>query len=226
MIPTPVDLLDDLPDAVILVDDAARLVWGNRAALDLFGFDADDVVGVDALDFVHPDDLQSAALSFASVGGKHLGSLLELRVRGVGGWHLVEMRGRAVPGGVVLTLRDLTDRRRWEVAGDEVARFRSLTQNSSSITLLLDASGLVTSSSGALSRLLGIDQEQLEGRPLAELVDAADRDRLATTLASIGSARSTGQSGALTVDLRLLDRRDTSGPGSNGEPAVAECRSR
>ena len=221
MIPTPVDLLDDLPDAVILVDDAARLVWGNRAALDLFGFEADDVVGIGALDFVHPDDLQSAALSFASVGEKRVGSLLELRVRGADGWQLVEMRGRAVPGGVVLTLRDLTDRRRWEVAGDEVARFRSLTQNSSSITLLLDASGLVTSSSGALSRLLGIDQEQLEGRPLAELVEAADRDRLATTLSSIGSARSTGQSGAVTVDLRLLDRRDANGRGSNSDAAMA-----
>ena len=42
---------------------------------------------------------------------------------------------------IVLSVRDLTERRRWEVAGDQVARFRSLMHNAATVTMLVSAGG-------------------------------------------------------------------------------------
>ena len=101
-------------------------------------------------------------LALTSVQDKDVGSLLELRVRSGDGWRLVEMIGAPLGDDLVLSVRDLTERRRWEVAGDEVARFRSLMQNAASVTMLLTRDGVVESSSGGLTRILGLDQEWLE----------------------------------------------------------------
>ena len=86
------------------------------------------------------------------------------------------MIGAPLGDNVVLSVRDLTERRRWEVAGDEVERFRSLMQNAASVTMLLSRQGVVESSSGGLTRMLGLDQEWLEHRPLADAVDERDHD--------------------------------------------------
>ena len=53
---------------------------------------------------------------------------------------LVELVGAPLHGEpdgmIVLSVRDLTERRRWEVAGDQVARFQSLMHNAATVTML------------------------------------------------------------------------------------------
>lgn len=190
-----------LPDAALLVDHEARVVWGNQAASRLFGMPLAEAVGRSGLDFLHPDDLQLAALSLESVRGKDVGTPIELRVRGADGWRLVEMVGAPFDSMVLLNVRDLTDRRRWEVAGDEVARYRSLMQNSTSITMLLARDGAVTASSGGVTRLLGVDQELLEGQPMQYVVHDDDHQLLDAALAQ--QLASGSNPAPLTVDLRL-----------------------
>jgi diguanylate cyclase (GGDEF)-like protein/PAS domain S-box-containing protein len=198
------DVARALPDAALLIGPDARIRWANRAAERIFGVRLDSTIGANGLDFIHPEDLQLAVLAIASVQQKEVGSLLELRVRSGDGWKLVEMIGAPLGDQLLLSVRDVTERRRWEVAGDEVARFRSLMQNSASITMLLTGGGVVTASSGALTRILGHDQEWLEGRTLHELVDDVDHAALDDALraacdADAGGARPT----PVTVDLRL-----------------------
>src|SRR5690349_14262790 len=156
------ELLEALPDAVLLIDDEARLRWGNAAAAELFGRTLEASIGMSGLDFVHPDDLQLVLVSMVSMQHKDTGSLLEVRIRGPHGWRLTEVLGTRVHAGLLIVMRDVTERRRWEVAGDETARFRSLLQNGTSITMLLDGDGLVGASSGGLTRLLGLDQQAVE----------------------------------------------------------------
>src|SRR5258708_1490123 len=163
-----------LPDAVLVVDPLAQIRWANRSCERLFGIPADEAIGSPGLDFIHPADLQLAALALTSVQSKEVGTPLELRVRGADGWKLVEMIGAPLGDDLVLSVRDLTERRRWEVAGDEIARFRSLMQNAASVTMLITRDGIVESSSGGLTRLLGLDQEWVEGRALSELADDLD----------------------------------------------------
>ena len=176
---------------------------GPTAAERVFGIPVDEAIGANGLDFIHPDDLQLAVLAMASVQSKEVGSLLELRVRSGDGWRLVEMIGAPLGDELLLSVRDLTERRRWEVAGDEVARFRSLMQNSVSVTILLTSAGDVTASSGGLTRILGHDQEWLEGRPLRDVVDERDHEMLATALRAVNIQRPDSAPAPVTVDLRL-----------------------
>ena len=51
----------ELPDAVVVADAEGHLVWANPAAERIFGLAVDDIVGLSALDFLHPDDVELAA---------------------------------------------------------------------------------------------------------------------------------------------------------------------
>ncbi len=199
-----------LPDAVVLIDSSARLRWGNRAAERLFGVTLDETFGENGFEWLHPDDLQLATVSLSSVQGKEVGTLIELRIRAADGWRLVEMAGAPLGDNIVLSFRDVTERRRWEIAQDEDARFRSLMQNAASVMVLLTPDGVVSSSSGGLTRLLGQDQEELEGRPFVEIVDERDRPALEGALADVLVGPS--PVGRVTIEVRLRNGEGDSVP--------------
>ena len=190
-------MLRELPDAVIIIDSAGNLRWGNETAEQVFGRSVDEVAGRSGLDFVHPEDLDFVLLSLVSIQNKEVGAPIEVRLRTPDGWRLVELLGSPISwfgeGCVLLCMRDLTDRRRFELAHNEDARFRSVVQNAAAVTMLVSPGGMVLSCSGALSRLLGHDPEVIEGKPLSELVDNRDRPELARALerARAGSGSAT-----------------------------------
>ncbi len=192
------DVADLLPDAVFLVDEHDMcLRWANKAAVELFGIPLEEAIGRSGIEFVHPDDVALAAVSLTSMRSKERGTPVEVRVRGAQGWRLVEVIGRSTSDGLLMSMRDLTDRRRWEVAqGTE--RLRALTQSALTVMLSLDPDGRVTASSGGLTRLLGVDQSWIEGRPFADLVDPADHATLAGALGDVREEHHT------TVDLGLV----------------------
>jgi diguanylate cyclase (GGDEF)-like protein/PAS domain S-box-containing protein len=53
--------LDRLPDAVVVVDAAANVLWVSNAALALGGFERDELIGTNGLDLVDPRDMETAA---------------------------------------------------------------------------------------------------------------------------------------------------------------------
>lgn len=200
------------PDSLVLIDSSAVVLWANLAAERLFGIEASQAIGTSAMELVHPDDRQIAAMSLLSIGEKVVGTPIELRVRTSDGWRLVELigtnlAGLASPGGILLSLRDLTERRRWEVATNENDRFRSLVQNARNILMLTDEKGRVQSVSAAVTRILGHDQERLEGLPLTEIVAEADRERLARVLARLVEGPP-GDTADLELDLLSNQRND------------------
>jgi len=187
-LPGLADVAVRLPDPVVVVEGSARVRWVNEAAERLFGLTGFEAVGADGMAFVHPDDREMAAVALASVRGKEVGSPIELRVRTTEGWKLVEVVAAnlldySAIGGLVLVLRDLTQRRRWEVAADDVGRFRSLVHNAACVIMLVDAAGRIESVSAAITRMLGHDQELVEGRPLVHIVAPGDRSAVTAALA-------------------------------------------
>ncbi len=199
-------LLDDLPDVVIVLDPQGLVQWGNRAAEGLFGRTLQDSIGLPALDLVHPEDVELVLRSLTSVQRKQTGTLIEVRVKTGTGWRLLEVIGTPIAWlgapAVLFVMRDLTERRRFEVAHNEEAHLRSLVHNAATVTFLVSPTGVVDSVSGALSRVLGHDPELVEDRPLAELVSEADRPELldAFERASLGACASN----PVTVTLRLV----------------------
>ena len=189
-------LLAELPDLVVVVDAGANVIWANSLAERQFGLALDDSIGASALDFVHPDDLELAARSLATVRGKRIGNAIEVRLRTPSGWRLFELIGTPVnwfeEGALLFCIRDLTERRRFEVARDEIAMFRMLVHNSATITMLISPSGHINSASGALTRMLGHDPELVENELLSDLVVEDDRPQLSSAIQrALGGATAT-----------------------------------
>ena len=146
-------LLRELPDVVIVVGGSGRVLWGNATGERLFGRSLDSAVGMSGLELVHPEDLELVLRSLGSIQAKIVGTPIEIRLNTAGGWRLMELVGAPVPwfeeGSVLLSLRDLTDRRRFEIAHDRDGRFRSLVQNAAVVTMLVEPNGIITSCSGS-----------------------------------------------------------------------------
>jgi diguanylate cyclase (GGDEF)-like protein/PAS domain S-box-containing protein len=199
-------LLYEFPDVVLILGAEGQVLWGNARAEAMFGRSLEEYKGHSALDLVHPDDLELVARSLVSVQAKEIGTILEVRARTPSGWRLLELIGTPVSwfaeGAVLFSMRDLTDRRRFEVAHDEVARFRSLVHNAAAITMLVSASGEVEAASAALTRMLGHDPEQCERRPLADIVVEEDRPALAATMER--ASRGATAAHPVTVEVRLV----------------------
>ena len=210
-------ILDGLPDPVVVVDSGGRLLWGNPAAEQFFGRSTVSSIGMSGLDLVHPDDLDIAVLSLVSMQGKAIGLPIEVRLLSKRGWRLVELIGAQLgtpDGALILSIRDLTDRRTYEVANHDEAMFRSLVHNAAALMMVVSAQGIVQSSSGALVRLVGRDTASLIGRPLEVLV--VDRYRSAVRAGFTAAAqRPQGAAGATVVEVEIPH-------GLTGEPIPFE----
>ncbi len=197
---------DAIPDPVIVLDDQMRLVDANVAAARFFGVDVDEWVGRVPLELIHREDVALVLSSFEEVQKKETGTPVELRVRaGDGSWRLVELIGASTRTDsglhVVNTIRDLTQRRRWEIAAGQPERFRTLVENAATIIMLVDADGRIHSVSGAITRQLGIDQTLVVGSRLTDWVVLHERNIVAEELRLIAE-----QPGTAVFELELTHR--------------------
>jgi diguanylate cyclase (GGDEF)-like protein/PAS domain S-box-containing protein len=206
----PAALMQASPDPMIVMDDQGVVVYANRAMEDLIGATAGDYIGSEIVSFVHPDDVMHALTSLESVQRRYgrPGTPIELRVKDINGdWHWLEIVGRDCRGvqgvgGIVCTARDLTRRRMWEIAENDVVRFQQVVQHARAIVLCLDPDGIVTSVNAAFGRLLGFDPSHVVGNPLADFAVPKDRDHLCK---AIKAARE-GSRDAVEVDMRRAHR--------------------
>jgi PAS domain S-box-containing protein len=65
---------------------------------------------------------------------------------------------------------------------DHASRFRSLVQNSTDLTLVVDGDGLIDFVSPACRSVLGMEESELQDAEFIDLVHPDDRDRVATAL--------------------------------------------
>lgn len=208
------EFLTELPDCVVVLDGSGHVQWGNRAAERLFGRSLRDSIGLPAFDLVHPDDLELVLRSFESVQRKEVGTLIEVRAETPSGWRLLEVLGAPIcwsgeSDAVLFCMRDLTERRRFEVAQGQDATFRTVLQNSPDMTILLSASGDVNSVSGALSRILGHDPEAIEGQPLVGFMVEEDHKTFLECLQT--ASQGATASNPLKIRVRLT-RYDSGEP--------------
>jgi len=201
-------LLSSFPEIVVVLDGQGNVLWANQLAEQLFDRSLESAVGMSGIDLVHPDDLEIVLRSLETVQTKSVGSPLEIRAKIGDDWRLIELIGTPVPwfekGAVLFSIRDLTDRRRFELARDNVPRFRSLVHNATTIMMFVSPSGDVESVSGAMTRILGHDPEAVERQPLANIVAVADRPALRVAIER--ALRNSSATNPVVQALRLLRR--------------------
>ena len=179
--PARLELLDNLPEMVFVLDDAARVRWLNATACKLMGYTVDEVLGTNIFDYVHPDDVLYMLSSFEkrSENPGESGLIVQGRARNRDGtWRACEVIGMSrlddpVINGMVFTCRDLTHQ---SALADSPARLRSMVDRTTDIVLLLDGDGAFVYANRRLTALLGHDSDRVIGSPWTTIVDPADID--------------------------------------------------
>lgn len=190
--------LEDAPDAMVVIDPDLRVVWANAAATRVLGYAEGEGIGQSILDFVHPDDLRTAAGAMGEASrfdGYHIAVPVRLR----------RADGSYVPTRVTGTTRTLADGQ-WMVLSarpidDEQAiegrrsRLRALAETfymECAAMRWQDADERVTSMLGVLAEVLGAGSVEVAERVDQQgdlLVRAAWRDsRLGDRRGSGGGA--------------------------------------
>ncbi|MGE0878502.1 MAG: putative bifunctional diguanylate cyclase/phosphodiesterase [Acidimicrobiia bacterium] len=183
-------LIEQSNDLVIVLDDARRPLFVSPAVGRLLGFDPH---GFDVFEHVYPTDRTAlgAALDDASNSRRDPGgrAVRLVHAQGYVRWFEIsaaDFTSDREIGGVVLTARDVTDRKHAEdrVVASE-ARFRSLVQHSSDLVVLLDADTNVHYVSPSIIPVLGYELGSVNDTPLFELVHPEDTPAFVQLLGTI-----------------------------------------
>lgn len=171
-------LLETASDLITIVDLEGRILYQNLASEDLLGYRAGELMGRDFFDLLHKDDHHRFrnALHKALAGDDPVDSV-ELRLHHAETYwrhfesHLDNLVENPVVGGVVITSRDITERRRIEAAlKRERAFFQQLFTNSPAGIVILDHADQVVDSNRAFVDLFQWEIQEMAGRSLHDFV--------------------------------------------------------
>lgn len=187
--------VDELPDAVFVIDEAGLIALANRATAELVGAPVEHIVGTSAFDFVHPDDANLVLNSLSTVTSKPVGNLISIRVKTTANaWIPLEVRGavRTINDETMIVLigRSVHDRHELDLDGGETQVLRSVMANMHGMVALVDPDGKTRSINGAVTRVLGLDPSNVRGRPFIEFVDPEDQDAVYNAVTALGPGES------------------------------------
>jgi PAS domain S-box-containing protein len=164
-------LVENAPDAVVLVDATGALRFVSPAFTQILGYDQSDFVEMSPLEFIHPEDLALATTLFGDLvkepGGRRSG---EVRVRSSDGsirWceatgtnHLHDPAIQAM----VVNLRDITDRK-WaeEELLESEERFRMLAE-ASLVGIFIIQGTAFSYVNAAAANMFGYDAAEMIGQ--------------------------------------------------------------
>jgi PAS domain S-box-containing protein len=201
-----------LQGILVVRGEEPRIVFANQAAAEVFGLDVDGLLALapgDALDFVHPDDRDVLLKSYLERlrGGTPPPPYETRIVRRDGSVRWVAASTTHVSYGgepaVQAALLDVTERKAAEQElRESEARFRMIYETTPLGYQALDGDGQILDVNPPWLEMMGYERDEVIGRPFAELLAGASRQRLADSLERL---RDSGE--ARDVDLEMV-RKD------------------
>ena len=188
-------LVENSSDALFLIDAVGRVTYLSPSSVRHLGWTAEQMVGRSYFDFVHPDDREIAGARMAeSLSTPGATIVEEIRFHHADGtWRIMEglsvnrLDDPAV-GGIVVNMRDLTDRRKLEAQLRQAQKMEAVGQL---------AGGVAHDFNNLLTAILGYCQLMLDELP--------DEDPLRLDLLEIQSAGD--RAASLTRQLLAFSRR-------------------
>ncbi|MDQ1650258.1 MAG: hypothetical protein QOG60_2315 [Frankiaceae bacterium] len=167
-------------DAAMVTDADGVVRFLSPAAPSVFGWNAEDAIGLSAYDFAHPDDVPELRAAFDAVLAEpDQQRTVEFRIRTPDGalrWAEVAMRNRLhdpLIRGMIGNLRDVSERHRARDAlAESEARYRLIVETTQDGILLVDAAGRITWANQQAVDLGGRTREELLSHRGDDLVDA------------------------------------------------------
>lgn len=148
-------MVTDGPDASVLLDKDGRIRFASAGVEALLGYRPDDLVGHNATDLVHPDELDEATHRLVRLldGSDNPDQALRLR-RSDGAYQWIEIHASNRLDdprieALILTLRDVTER------VDAERRMQRLLRDSSGGAFVIDGAAAVTWTTPGIERFIG-----------------------------------------------------------------------
>ena len=161
-------LLENISDTVAIINADGTLRYLTRSSEKILGYKAEEVVGRSAFDFVHPDDLPNVVKIYER-GIQIPGYSIEMEYRLAhkdGSWRSVEVVAQNLlhdPAltGIVLTYRDITERKRAEEElRESETKFRSLAEQSPNM-IFINKKGRIWYANERCKQVMGYKREEL-----------------------------------------------------------------
>jgi len=172
-------LVKEVNDLVTVVDTDGTITYVSPAITRILGYDPGELVGHEGFEFVHPEDRERNADALESVLSNPSGSeTVEVRFRHAdGSWRWIEatMRNRVdddIIDGILLSSRDITERKEYEREARELAEEYEAVLNSVEDAIFLmnveeDGDGVrfeFERLSPSYERQTGITTEEVQGQ--------------------------------------------------------------
>ncbi|MBL7119586.1 MAG: PAS domain S-box protein [Dehalococcoidia bacterium] len=187
-------LFESTLDGTFVVDaETMRLVLANQAAAKMYGFDSvEDGIGVNPLDYIHPDDRDRTLRTITE-------DMFEKDLRQVNEFRTFTKDGREILASVVgtrieyqgrlaglISVRDITERKRVEEAlRYQEQYFRSLIENASDAVVILNGDGIIRYQSPSYGRVLGYRPEEEIDRDMFDYIHPDDAPNIANEFARL-----------------------------------------
>jgi len=172
-------LVEEVNDLATVVDTDGTITYVSPAVTRILGYDPDELIGHEGYEFVHPDDRERNAEAVERVlsdGSEP--ETVEVRFKHAdGSWRWIEatMRNRlddSVIDGILLSSRDITERKAYELEAQELAdEYEALLNNVEDAIFLVDVVGgeddvrfEFERLSPSYERQTGITTEEVRGR--------------------------------------------------------------
>ena len=185
-------MVRDSNDIMAIVDPRGRLVYASPVTERILGLAIEPLIGTDVFDLIHPEDHKFAIDGFDMTrAGKEV-DRVELRLRHAdGSWRVMEavatnlLDDPAVEG-IVISARDLTDRRRAEAELREAQeRFRSAFEHAPIGMALTSLDGRLFRVNRALVQILGRGESELLASSMLDLSHPDDREMFRESIARL-----------------------------------------
>ena len=193
--PAPDTLLDLSQDKVTVIDRAGQFQYLNAATRDLLGYDPEELVGTNAFDLIHPDDIDRVLATFETllVDGEPPDTPMEYRYRTADDdW--VWVRTRVFPpsetglDGYALSSRDVT------LEVESRRRLETIASTSPDVLWMFTADwSELLFVNEAVKPVFGIDRETMREEPQAflEMVHPDDRPAVEDAMQRLSAGEST-----------------------------------
>ena len=173
------DLFENSPDAIFVEDLKGTVLDVNLAASILHGIPREQLIGKNAMELVPPQHREGARRDFDKLVSGKISRLEGESLIAGGRVTPVELRANMVEfagnPALLLHVRDVTERRAAQTAlQSSETLFSSVWQNSADGMRLTDENGLIMAVNKAFSQLVGLPQNQLEGKPFTVIFASSE----------------------------------------------------